>query len=79
MRRGDWERRFGAARRRSDRELLAELERRIGLEEALVAIEDRIRAGLEGAAAAQDEAREARERLARVFGRPIAGGHSAAS
>lgn len=33
MKRGDWERRFGAARRRSDRRLLEELERQIGLED----------------------------------------------
>lgn len=58
-RRGDWERRFGAARRRRDRELLAELERQIGLEELVAGLAQRDR-----------EAEEARERLARVFGRP---------
>lgn len=53
MRRGnDWERRFGAARRRTDRRLLEEVERQIAAEEA------------------QKAAQEARERLARVFGRP---------
>ena len=65
MRRGDWERRFGAARRRSDRQLLAELERQIGREEVLAAIEDRVRRPI----AEAQEAQDARERLARVFGR----------
>lgn len=60
MRRGnDWERRFGRRRRAIDRALLEELERQIGLEEAV-----------EGLAQRDREAQDARERLARVFGRP---------
>ena len=66
MRRGnDWERRFGRRRRAIDRALLGELERQIGLEEAVA-----------GLAAVEREAVERRERLARVFGRPGAGGGS---
>ena len=60
MRRGnDWERRYGRRRRAIDRELLAAVERQIGLEEAVA-----------GLAAREREAVEARERLARAFGRP---------
>ena len=60
MRRGnDWERRYGRRRREIDRALLAAVERQIGLEEAVACL-----------AAADREAVEARERLARAFGRP---------
>ena len=59
MRRGnDWERRYGRRRRAIDRELLAELERQIGLEDAIA-----------GLAAADREELERRARLARAFGR----------
>ena len=67
-----WAARYGARRRAIDRELLGALERQIAREEALVAIEGRILAGLEAELAALGEALAARERLAAVFGRPIA-------
>lgn len=60
MRGNDWQRRFGARRRAIDREVLEEVERQIGLEELV-----------EGLAARDREARETRERLARVFGRAV--------
>jgi hypothetical protein len=61
MRRGnDWERRFGRRRRARDRELLAELERQIGLEDAIA-----------GLVAADREELERRARLARAFGRQV--------
>jgi hypothetical protein len=59
MRRNDWQKRFGAARRAIDRKLLEELERQIGLEELVDELGRRDREEL-----------ERRERLARAFGRP---------
>lgn len=61
MRRNDWAARYGARRRALDCELLAALEAQIAREEALVAIEGRILADF--------SAEDARQRLARVFGR----------
>jgi hypothetical protein len=61
----DWQRRFGASRRARDRALLAEAERAIGLEDCErppAAKIDR------GPSAASSEAREA---IARAFGRPV--------
>jgi hypothetical protein len=59
MRRGnEWERRYGRRRREIDRQLLAELERQIGLEDAIAELGARDREEL-----------ERRERLARAFGR----------
>lgn len=60
MRRNDWQRRFGARRRAIDRALLEELERQIGLEEAVA-----------GLAARDREEEERRARLARAFGRVV--------
>lgn len=65
MRGNDWQRRFGARRRAIDRQLLEAVERAIGLEELV-----------DGLAAREREEREARERLARVFGRPLEEGQS---
>lgn len=59
MRANEWQRRYGARRRAIDRGILAEVERQIELEELA-----------EGHATREREAREARERLARIFGRP---------
>jgi hypothetical protein len=65
MRRGnDWERRYGRRRRAIDRGLLEELERQIGLEEAIAA-------ELERAAAEPPPDDGARARLARAFGRAV--------
>ncbi len=55
-----WSERFSALRAKHDAELLAEVERQIGLEEQ-IAREARIRAD-----------RETREAIARAFGRPAA-------
>lgn len=60
MRRNDWQRRFGARRRAIDRALLEEVERQIGLEEAVEAL-----------AARDREEVERRARLARAFGRAV--------
>ena len=60
MRRNEWQRRFGARRRAIDRALLEELERQIGLEEAVSGLVERDR-----------EEVERRARLARAFGRAV--------
>ena len=66
MKANDWQARFGASRRATDRALLAECERAIGLEQ---------RGGLHTAktskrppAAVSDDPRAA---IARAFGRPV--------
>lgn len=60
MRRNDWQRRYGAKRRAIDRALLEEVERQIGLEEAVAGLMARDR-----------EEEERRARLARAFGRAV--------
>ena len=56
MKKNDWASRFGVARRASDRKLLAALERDI--------------ANQERAARVERDDKEAREAIARAFGRP---------
>lgn len=78
MRRGDWQARFGAARRARDRELMGALERQIALEELVAGLGagaygvSRLEALAERRRAAEAEAAEElerRARLARAFGR----------
>jgi hypothetical protein len=60
-----WEKEFGAARRRIDRRLLAELER------SIPAVE-RIAFAPATTSPIPQSALDARERIARAFGRPLA-------
>jgi hypothetical protein len=68
MAKNDWERRFGAARRASDRKLLAEVEKQIALEEKQFA--ETVNATVNAAQESLDNL-DARKRIARAFGRSV--------
>lgn len=61
----DWEKKHGARRRTIDKKLLAELERQIAEEEHAI-VPDSINP------APQIDRNDASQRIARVFGRPLA-------
>ena len=65
----DWNRMYGAQRRAKDRKLLEELERQIASEEGAYG-PSRLDALAARRAEAEREGREAREAIARAFGRP---------
>jgi uncharacterized protein involved in exopolysaccharide biosynthesis len=64
----EWQKRFGAARRLTDRKLLAECERQIALEEKQFA--ETVNATVKAAQESLDNL-DARRAIARAFGRPI--------
>ena len=68
MKKNDWERRFGAARRAIDRKLLADCERQIAREGQGQAFASPQSRTLPQSETAADEARIA---IARAFGRPL--------
>jgi hypothetical protein len=73
MKKNEWASRFGAARRATDRKLLAECERRIAAEEKQRAAEERIKMNdeIQDQLDAILESERRRRAIAQAFGRPV--------
>lgn len=73
MRKNDWQLKFGAKRRAIDRALLAECERQIALEMACGdgAGAPKANSGCQTPPQSETAASEARNAIARAFGRPL--------